>query len=78
MARWEALEAMHGATKGPRPPRHVRTWDNLWGIPTATDRERTQLQLGNALYRTTILLAKVALATGTSMIIEHPAWAAWA
>ena len=48
-----------------------------WGIAAVTARERRQLDLGNALYRTTIIFAAICLATGTSAIVEHPAPPVW-
>ena len=58
-------------------PRALRSISRLWGLRDLTRRERSQLELGNALLRTQVLFLFLASAHGFSAVMEHPARPWW-
>ena len=60
------------ACRGP-PPRPLRTAGAPWGLRDLTPREAKQVEVGNALLRSTIYFLFVALNLEIPGVMEHPA-----
>ena len=63
--------------QGTALPRTLRSQQRPWGLLDLTERERTQVELGNALLRTQILFLYAAAAVGFAAVMEHPARPTW-
>ena len=72
-ARQEAPMTLACAARGPKPPRPIRTWERIRGSPTASAKERAQLSLASALYRTTLHVAQATACAGGATIAGHSA-----
>ena len=60
-----------------RPPRARRHSETPGGRRRLGQRERAQLRTANILLRVTVRFAYLAVCTRVTMIVEHPARAAW-
>ncbi len=58
-------------------PRPLRQRTQLWGMAALSPAEREQVNIGNALLRTTITMLNIAAGCGISGLMEHPATAWW-
>ena len=75
---WSAVRHVRvmpkGKSGGPRPIRHR---NRPWGLKDISMAERQQINIGNALMRTTYIIMQVCLAMGAPAVLEHPATAPW-
>ena len=70
-ATWTADR--QGFLGGHRSPRPVRSIGNLWGLPTSSKSEWKQLELGNALYRSSLTFMYACYIFGAAGTFAHPA-----
>ena len=65
-----AFEKLQGER---RPPRPLRSKEELWGVPNRSVREGEQVKVGNLLLRATVIFLYLCWACRTPMVMEHPA-----